>query len=170
MSGQDNSAADATGTQEYWDWFRNVGFLKVDKPCWRPLEHVFVCVCVYVCVHACFLSEWRNSTIFLVSCLLLSDHLSASRCLLDCCWCVWDIVCVCVCVCVCVILFWCFSLSACPSSSECDCMRSHSFSLSLRVNFNIYYSSYVPFFSTRVFLLLFMFHVPPLICMCVHCV
>lgn len=35
------------------------------------------CVCV------------KNATIFLVSCLLLSDHLSASCCLLDCCWCVW---------------------------------------------------------------------------------
>lgn len=52
MSGQDNSPADATGTQKYWDEFRNVGFLKVDKPCWRTSVYVLEWVCVYVHVHA----------------------------------------------------------------------------------------------------------------------
>lgn len=73
--------------------------------------------CVWVCACACSLSEWRNATIFLVFCLLLSDHLSASRCLLDCCWCVRDTSCVCLCVCEKERGFLIFL--TCPCSNEC---------------------------------------------------
>lgn len=142
MSGQGNSAADATGTQARWDWFRNVGFLKVDKPRWWTLS-----VCVSLCACARFLSEWRNATIFLVSCLLLSDHLSPSRCLLDCCWCVWN-------VCVSFSFDVSHILSARPASTECDNIVSRSFFLSLWVNFNICCSSQVHFSNMHVFLLL----------------
>ena len=113
MSGRDDSAADATGTQGRYDWFRHVVFLKVDKPC--AGGQLSVCLCVSLCV--CMLTECRNATVFLASCLLLSDHLSASRCLLDCC---------CVCVCVCVSYLSCLPFFV----IECENTVPHSLSLS----------------------------------------